>query len=172
MMHCPLLPGSVVQSGSGVVVHDAEHLDRHATHEIVDRVLESPEHTMQLLQRCRSRLEAAGLHTPTIAVRYRNLCVSTKASLRTQELPSIAAPVLRRFRPALRVLRPSHVPHRRHHAIIDNASGILRPGVFTLLLGPPQSGKTTLLKTLAGLNQKVPGLRGHLQRLQPSRVCA
>ena len=37
-------------------------------------------------------------------------------------------------------------------------SGVLRPGRFTLLLGPPKSGKTTLLRSLAGLVQKTPGL--------------
>jgi energy-coupling factor transporter ATP-binding protein EcfA2 len=38
--------------------------------------------------------------------------------------------------------------------IIDDASGVIKPGVFTILLGPPGSGKTTFLQTLAGRNRR------------------
>lgn len=34
--------------------------------------------------------------------------------------------------------------------VLDGCSGVLRPGRLTLLLGPPASGKTSLLKALAG----------------------
>lgn len=34
--------------------------------------------------------------------------------------------------------------------ILDTVSGIVRPSRLTLLLGPPSSGKTTLLLALAG----------------------
>jgi hypothetical protein len=34
--------------------------------------------------------------------------------------------------------------------IIEGASGVLRPGRFTLVLAPPGSGKTTLLRALSG----------------------
>ena len=39
---------------------------------------------------------------------------------------------------------------RRPLRIVDGASGVLRPGRFTLLLAPPGSGKTTLLRALSG----------------------
>ena len=35
--------------------------------------------------------------------------------------------------------------------ILDGVSGVLQPSRMTLLLGPPSSGKSTLLKALAGL---------------------
>ena len=38
---------------------------------------------------------------------------------------------------------------RRLH-ILRGVSGVLRPGRLALLLGPPASGKSTLLKALAG----------------------
>ena len=41
-------------------------------------------------------------------------------------------------------------PARRKLVILDSISGILKPGRLTLLLGAPSSGKTTLLKALAG----------------------
>ena len=34
--------------------------------------------------------------------------------------------------------------------ILDNVSGVLKPARLTLLLGPPASGKSTLLKALSG----------------------
>ena len=34
--------------------------------------------------------------------------------------------------------------------VLEGCSGVLRPGRLTLLLGPPASGKTSLLKALAG----------------------
>ena len=40
---------------------------------------------------------------------------------------------------------------RRRLAILDGISGVLHPGRMTLVLGPPASGKSTLLKALAGL---------------------
>ena len=43
--------------------------------------------------------------------------------------------------------------------ILDNMSGILHPGRFTLLLGPPGAGKSTLLNALAGRLQKHPTCR-------------
>ena len=39
---------------------------------------------------------------------------------------------------------------QRPLSIIKGASGVLRPGRFTLVLAPPGSGKTTLLRALSG----------------------
>lgn len=43
-------------------------------------------------------------------------------------------------------------------SLLDGATGVLRPGRMTLLLGPPGAGKTTLLRTLSGQMQKVHGV--------------
>lgn len=40
-------------------------------------------------------------------------------------------------------------PDKRKLVILNKMSGVLRPGRTTLLLGPPASGKSTLLKALA-----------------------
>ena len=53
--------------------------------------------------------------------------------------------------------------NRLRYAIIDNVSGILRPGRLTLLLGPPGSGKSVLLRTLAGRMRKL----NNVQVLKP-----
>lgn len=41
-------------------------------------------------------------------------------------------------------------PEKRKMAILNNVSGVIKPGRTTLLLGPPAAGKSTLLKALAG----------------------
>jgi len=50
------------------------------------------------------------------------------------------------------VLQKAYIlrPDRRKLVILDHLSGVLLPGRLTLLLGPPSSGKSTLLKALAG----------------------
>ena len=49
--------------------------------------------------------------------------------------------------------------NKRKFTILNSVSGVIKPGVFTLLLGPPGSGKTTLLTALAGKLQGVGGVR-------------
>ena len=41
-------------------------------------------------------------------------------------------------------------PDKRKLVILDHVNGVIKPGRATLLLGPPASGKSTLLKALAG----------------------
>ncbi|MFS7986496.1 putative ABC transporter, P-loop containing nucleoside triphosphate hydrolase [Helianthus anomalus] len=39
--------------------------------------------------------------------------------------------------------------------ILNDVSGVIKPGRMTLLLGPPGCGKTTLLKALSGNLEKI-----------------
>lgn len=43
--------------------------------------------------------------------------------------------------------------------IVEGASGVLRPGRFTLVLAPPGAGKTTFLKALSGRLREQSDLR-------------
>ena len=42
----------------------------------------------------------------------------------------------------------------RELTVLDGVSGVLKPSRFTVLLGPPGSGKTCLMRTLAGLTRR------------------
>jgi ABC-type multidrug transport system ATPase subunit len=136
-----------------VEVHDVGRLSHRAARSILDRVLSgggAEPDNLDLLKAMRARLEAAGLSPPTITVRFRDLSVRATITVAHHALPSISGPLRGRLASAA---------HRRRHLLVDDASGVLRPGAFTLLLGPPQSGKTTLLRALAGLDRRTPGLK-------------
>lgn len=65
----------------------------------------------------------------------------------TGSQPASLAPNLTRPRPKQKMVGAGK---QRPLRIIEGASGVLRPGVFTLVLAPPGSGKTTLLRALSG----------------------
>lgn len=50
------------------------------------------------------------------------------------------------------LLRRLHLlpQNKQRLTVLHGCSGTLKPGRLTLLLGPPSSGKTTLLRALAG----------------------
>lgn len=55
--------------------------------------------------------------------------------------------------------------------VLDGCSGVLKPGRLTLLLGPPASGKTTLLKAMAGKLSSGGALEVRKPRRNSSLVC-
>lgn len=59
------------------------------------------------------------------------------------------------------VLQKAYIlrPDKRKLVILNKMNGVLRPGRTTLLLGPPSSGKSTLLKALSGVLHKSGGLK-------------
>ena len=61
-------------------------------------------------------------------------------------------------------------PEKRKMAVLNNLSGVVRPGRMTLLLGPPAAGKSTLLKALAGKLAHNGGLQVGLPRRAPTAV--
>ncbi|KAK3416804.1 hypothetical protein EUGRSUZ_H02564 [Eucalyptus grandis] len=94
-------------------------------------------------------LERVGIDLPTIEVRFDHLKVEAEAHEGSRALPTVinfCTSILEGFLNFLHVL-----PRRKKHlTILQDVSGIIKPGRMTLLLGPPSSGKTTLLLALAG----------------------
>ncbi|KAF3618071.1 Pleiotropic drug resistance protein 3 [Capsicum annuum] len=90
-----------------------------------------------------------GLDLPTIEVRFEHLSVDAEARVGSRALPTIfnfTVNILEDFLNYLHIL-PSR---KKPFPILHDVSVIIKPGRMTLLLGPPSSGKTTLLLGLAG----------------------
>ncbi|KAL6781025.1 hypothetical protein ACKKBG_A09460 [Auxenochlorella protothecoides x Auxenochlorella symbiontica] len=141
-----------------VKVLDTRKMDRHTRGELLESLAEEDTGSnLVILQKLRARMDKAGIQPPVVVVRYQNLSVLTTIIVGDQSVPTLTNFVKRMTGPLLKAI--GKAPETTSYPIIDNVSGVLRPGVLTLLLGPPGSGKTTLLKTLAGYNLRDPGLQ-------------
>ncbi|XP_021684676.2 ABC transporter G family member 32 isoform X2 [Hevea brasiliensis] len=89
------------------------------------------------------------LEFPKIEVRFQNLTVESFVHVGSRALPTIPNFICNMTEAFLRQLR-IYQGNRSKLTILDNISGIIRPSRLTLLLGPPSSGKTTMLLALAG----------------------
>lgn len=115
---------------------------------------------------------------PKIEVRYEDLTVDAYVHVGSRALPTIPNFICNMTEAFLRHLR-IYRGGRVKLPILDTISGIIRPSRMTLLLGPPSSGKTTLLLALAG--RLGPGLKmsgsityngHHLNEFVPQRTSA
>ncbi|KAI3803436.1 hypothetical protein L1987_31587 [Smallanthus sonchifolius] len=121
---------------------------------LLDRLVNAAdEDNEKFLLRLRNRIDRyqqwVGIELPTIEVRFEHLSVEVDVNSGSRALPSFFNfyfGVVEAFLSLLHLL-----PNRKQHiTILDDVSGILKPSRMTLLLGPPSSGKTTLLLALAG----------------------
>ncbi|KAJ1433881.1 P-loop containing nucleoside triphosphate hydrolase [Sesbania bispinosa] len=103
----------------------------------------------KFLLKLKDRIDRVGLDIPTIEVRYQHLNIEAEAFVGSRALPSFinsATNVIEGFLNLLHII-PSK---KKHVTILKDVSGIIKPRRMTLLLGPPSSGKTTLLLALSG----------------------
>ncbi|GAY62366.1 hypothetical protein CUMW_217170 [Citrus unshiu] len=103
----------------------------------------------EFLLKLKNRIDRVGISLPTIEVRFEHLNVEAEAYVGSRALPTFfnfCANIIEGFLNSVNIL-PSR---KKHLTILKDVSGIIRPGRMTLLLGPPSSGKTTLLLALAG----------------------
>lgn len=103
----------------------------------------------RFLLKLKERINRVGLEIPAIEVRFEHLSVDAKAYVGGRALPTIfnfSANILEGMLNHLHLL-PSR---KKPLPILHDVSGIIKPGRMALLLGPPSSGKTTLLLALAG----------------------
>ncbi|XP_021764496.1 ABC transporter G family member 32-like isoform X1 [Chenopodium quinoa] len=146
---------------------------------VLDRLFSSVENDPKLFfDRMRRRFQAVELEFPKVEVRFLNLTVESYVHLGSRALPTIPNFI---FNMSEALLRKLHLfpGKRKKITILDDISGIIRPSRLTLLLGPPSSGKTSLLLALAG--RLPPGLQmsgritynGHdLREFVPQRTSA
>ncbi|KAE8662966.1 Pleiotropic drug resistance protein 1 [Hibiscus syriacus] len=103
-------------------------------------------------------LESVGIELPTIDVRFEHLNIEAQAFVGTSALPTVLNFTTGSYFMSYFVLGSHgflnhigiHSSRKKRFTILNDVSGIIKPGRMTLLLGPPSSGKTTLLLALAG----------------------
>ncbi|KAM4071954.1 hypothetical protein ACB094_11G100200 [Castanea mollissima] len=127
-------------------VQDKKHL--------IESVLKvAEEDNEKLLRRTRDRTDRVGIDIPKIEVRFEHISIEGDAYVGTRALPTLLNSSLNSIEAVLGLIKllPSK---KRAVKILCEVSGIVKPSRMTLLLGPPGSGKTILLQTLAGKRDK------------------
>ncbi|PKI43298.1 hypothetical protein CRG98_036278 [Punica granatum] len=138
---------SALGGASEVGINDLGAHERRNLMERLVRVAE--EDNEKFLMKFKNRLDRVGIKLPTIEVRFEHLNVGADAYVGSRALPTFAnftANIVEGFLNFFHVL-PSK---KKRLCVLQDISGIIKPCRMTLLLGPPSSGKTTLLLALAG----------------------
>ncbi|KAL5155497.1 ABC transporter G family member 39 [Glycine soja] len=158
---------------------DVSNLCLHDKKLLIDSILKIVEEDNEkFLRRLRNRVDRVGIEIPKIEVRCKNLSVEGDVHVGSRALPTLLNATLNAFESVLGMfhLAPSK---KREIQILKDVSGIVKPSRMTLLLGPPSSGKTTLLLALAGKldrDLRVSGritYCGHeLNEFVPQKTCA
>ncbi|XP_024972594.1 pleiotropic drug resistance protein 1-like isoform X2 [Cynara cardunculus var. scolymus] len=129
---------------------DIDNLGFEQRQHLLDRLVKvADEDNEKFLLKLRNRIDRVGIDLPTIEVRFEHVSVEADANTGSRALPSFINFHIDIFETALSKF--GVLPHaKRHITILDDVSGVIKPSRMTLLLGPPSSGKTTLLLALAG----------------------
>ncbi|KAH9701690.1 ABC transporter G family member 31 [Citrus sinensis] len=129
---------------------DVRKLNRSRRELVVSKALATNDQdNYKLLSAIKERLDRVGIEVPKVEVRFQNLKVVADVQTGSRALPTLVnatRDVFERILTGLRIFKP-----KRHSlTILNDVSGVVKPGRMTLLLGPPASGKSTLLLALAG----------------------
>ncbi|KAM7478542.1 hypothetical protein LguiA_026755 [Lonicera macranthoides] len=163
----------------GKRVVDVTKLGALERHIFIEKLIKHIENdNLRLLHKLRKRIDNVGVKLPTVEVRYKNLCVEAECKVvHGKPLPTLWNSFKSMIFDVAKL--PGLKSKEAKISIINDVSGIIKPGRITLLLGPPGCGKTSLLKALSGsLNKslKVTGDVSHngykLEEFVPQKTCA
>ncbi|KAF2915705.1 hypothetical protein DAI22_09g059200 [Oryza sativa Japonica Group] len=143
---------------------------------LLQRVAGVADDHARFLAKFKERVDRVGIKLPTVEVRYENLNIEAESYVGRRGLPTILNTytiIMEGLTNALCITKK--ITHKI--PILHNVSGIIKPHRMTLLLGPPGSGKTSLLLALAGTSTlKVSGTityNGHsMEEFVPQRSAA
>ncbi|WVZ66097.1 hypothetical protein U9M48_015371 [Paspalum notatum var. saurae] len=137
---------------------DIANLDPRQGRELMDRVFKTvQDDNERLLRKFKDRIDLVGIELPEIEVRYEHLCIEADVFVGARAVPTLlnsAINVVEGF------LSNFGTSNKKRLEILKDVSGIIKPSRMTLLLGPPSSGKSTLMRALTGKpakNLKVSG---------------
>lgn len=129
---------------------DVRKLDVDERQKFIDRIFRvAEEDNEKFLTKFRNRVEKVGIRLPTVQVRFQNLTIEADCYVGNRALPTLPNVARNIAESALGCLGIG-LAKRTKLTILKDASGIIKPSRMALLLGPPSSGKTTLLLALAG----------------------
>ncbi|BAT98474.1 hypothetical protein LR48_Vigan406s020300 [Vigna angularis] len=129
---------------------DVRKLDMNDRQQIIDKIFKvAEEDNEKFLRKFRNRTDKVGIRLPTVEVRFQNLTVEANSFVGSRALPTLPNSALNILESLFGICGIS-TAKRTKLTILKNASGIVKPSRMALLLGPPSSGKTTLLLALAG----------------------
>uniref|UniRef100_A0A2N9FTW1 ABC transporter domain-containing protein n=1 Tax=Fagus sylvatica TaxID=28930 RepID=A0A2N9FTW1_FAGSY len=116
---------------------------------LLNRLVGSVDKNEEYLKKLKKRIDRVSLNLPTIEIRFENLTVEAESYVGSRAIPSVFNYYLNLTEGIAKCL---HIVRSRKEkfSILRNVSGIIKPGRLTLLLGPPGSGMSTLLKALSG----------------------
>ncbi|OAY36807.1 pleiotropic drug resistance protein 1 [Manihot esculenta] len=132
----------------------------------------------KFLLKLKNRIDRVGIDIPTIEVRFEHLTVEAEAYEGSRALPTFFNYYINMLEGLLNNFHILSSRKKRLH-ILKDVSGIIKPSRMTLLLGPPSSGKTTILLALAGKLDPTLKVSGrvtynghHLHEFIPQRTAA
>jgi ABC-type multidrug transport system ATPase subunit len=130
---------------------DAKHkAQMDAVKQTVKRALgQDDTSNLLLLERLEKRFDEAGVPQSTTEVRFTDLSIAGSVNVGARSLPSMINDFINLAQWPLSAVGIKFA-NKRPYQILKDVSGVLTPGRMTLLLGPPQSGKSTVLKALSG----------------------
>ncbi|RZC89025.1 hypothetical protein C5167_030719 [Papaver somniferum] len=142
--------GILTDDGKEIKEIDIKNLGFQEKKRLIERLLKvAEEDNEKFLLKLKNRIDRVGIDIPTIEVRYENLIIDAEAYAGGRALPTILnyfANYVEGCLSFIHILPSRKKPIR----ILNDISGAIKPCRLTLLLGPPSSGKTTLLLALAG----------------------
>ncbi|KAK1422491.1 hypothetical protein QVD17_25636 [Tagetes erecta] len=158
---------------------DVRDLDPQARQGFIDQIFKVAEEDNEIfLKKFRDRVDKVGISLPTVEVRFKNFSVEADCLVGGRALPTLinsARNIVESLLASIGIV----FTQKAKFPILKDTCGIIKPGRMTLLMGPPSSGKTTLLLALAG--RLDPSLRfdgeitynGHkLKEFEPRRTSA
>ncbi|KAK3145391.1 hypothetical protein QOZ80_3BG0252280 [Eleusine coracana subsp. coracana] len=144
--------------GGGIELVDIHELaGGHGGRALLERLFQDD--SERFLRRLRDRIDMVGIELPTIQVRYEQLTVKADVVTAGRALPTLWNATINFLQGLIGRFGSSN---KRTITILNHVNGILKPSRMTLLLGPPSSGKSTLMRALAGKLDKTLKVSGSI----------